>query len=564
MAPAWRAWCFGFLGAAARWYAHFDRCLLLREPLLWRSRMIPALLLAPLGWPMAFVMAQTIPTNSNFVWHQGTLQAAEFGFLLFVLLVCALWGLLQLRYPLGERGAKTHLMVAVYNVIALVALLSANSAFQGSAHSRIASAMSASELRGYLDSYRRLGLEALIDAQGRNIDGRSYDAERRFREKNCSILFSFPLSIIEDKSLDELLVSFVAACDHDNPKRSSAETEHIESLLHRGDALLTIQLYQASNASFAARAWNQFVDQIDVLLMQAVAGAALLFAVGLPTSQRRRWLDLHEDFHGRLPVRGAPRFVSRWQRELLIRWPTMGSLAPLTLLFQIGALFVGATVLTWSGVFVDSEDVIVSCFFVAVMLYLTVFWWLRLTMFRPRADRFMLQFKFSLCVCACLSPFALLMLEVFFFDDVVIALFMIFFTLQVTMTSLASLLSRLENSVAWFVGFATAIYTIFMVTSTWWDPLVWLVFPAALSLARLWGRRSPLLRWMAILAVATVPVVFSRAILAFYFDVFFSRFGSGNENVDMFSIILFLIMNFLLVMPALRTLADDRYWPQPR
>jgi hypothetical protein len=571
MAPARRPWRAGFLGVPARWYVAFDRLLLLRLPLIWRSRMIPALLLAPLGWALALVMAQAIPVDPTQEWNQSSLELAELSFLLLLLLVCALWGRLQLRYPLGERYAGTHLVAVACNIVVLAALLSANPMFQGEARSRIARALPESELEGYLDAYRRLDLDVLLDAEGRDIRGRSFKAQNHLVEMNCAM--PFPSGWLETATVStaEMLTRILAGCESPST-HDRYWLRDIEVVLRRGDSLLTILLHQGNGASSARYWWDHVLRRFDLLLIQALAGAALLFALSLPTTKWRRGSFRRDGLTAYLPAWRTPHFLTQWQRRMSVRWPTIGRLAPLSLALHFSTYALLAPGAWLLMVYRRNVGDVNSGFLVLLLLmvvHVTVFWWLRLSQLKPRLDTFWRQFRFSLTVCVFLSPIVILMAFWGLAEgDTETSIFMslFFVAIQMSVFFLANALPRLQSLIAGLASVAVTIAAVaFLDRPSLWEGAVWLLMaPAVLTASRTLGKRSPSLRWLATLTIVIAPAAFIFAIDVFDRYVPFIDYGIDIDVVALLVGALFLTLHFLLVMPALLVLADCRYGPQRR
>lgn len=137
--------------------SRFDRLLLVRYPLFWRSRLLWVLCVTlPLAAAAAGVGA-AVPMTSRDVWTSREVFHVVGPFSLATLLAAGLWARAQARHPVGYRRPAELVRITGYSLIALVVWFVPLMTFNVSLSTRIAGVITPEALQRQLDYHKAHG-----------------------------------------------------------------------------------------------------------------------------------------------------------------------------------------------------------------------------------------------------------------------------------------------------------------------------------------------------------------------------------------------------------------------
>ena len=546
------------------------RYILMHWPLLWRSRLPMALLLAPAGWGLAFALSLLIPAQPETVLVQSQIDLADFTVTALAVLCCALWARLQLRYQIGEQRLHTHLKLATYNAIGLFALLSAAAVFQGAVSSRVSRAMSHEELQRHLEYHRHWDFwmcspKITADAVAEQMPQLSRSLERfgmlthgrveKLTGPPCDEARSGPSLVLVDKTGSDA------------------------SVLLR-DRLLTLARHQsAGNGSFS-HVVSVALRHLDRLLGLVAIGTTIVGTLNLPTplwsrwrrrlltpGGRRRWSALR-------PWKPLP--LHRLDRRLLLNRPDLWAYQLHT--FAYHALLAVPLIATAVGVsrltgLIAKDNLLklsAACYLIVVACYAVPFWVRRFGHFPVPFSRPAQWRRLALAVALTLTPFFVVAISSIQADQypeniIAIAIIMLPFVASIVyVATVANLLPKLATLIGWALGFAMLVFVVVNRSNQllWLVPTAWLVIAGGLTVAATASQAAPglIIRLLANLLLASeLAALFGLFILA---GPFMLRRDLNLVNVVV-SWGLYGLVHFVLVRPALHLLARFRYWPRP-
>ncbi|HEX2829921.1 MAG TPA: hypothetical protein VHP37_26475 [Burkholderiales bacterium] len=136
---------------------HVDHWMLMRWPLLWRSRLVPILCLTvPLTVASAAIgLRHDMSTQT--VWTEGELRYVVDVFALAMVTLAGVWARVQGQYPLGERPLRDYVVAAMCSFVALLTFLAPPAALYGGLSMRIAEVMTPAALHEELEYHTRHG-----------------------------------------------------------------------------------------------------------------------------------------------------------------------------------------------------------------------------------------------------------------------------------------------------------------------------------------------------------------------------------------------------------------------
>ncbi|MBA2591887.1 MAG: hypothetical protein M3495_10865 [Pseudomonadota bacterium] len=124
-----------------------DDWTLKQQPLLWRSRLVPALSLAlPLAG-LGLALGLVVPMTTQNVWTEAQIGNAVSLADMLMLIAIFFWARIQLRYAVGELRLVDQLHSAMYNVLAIAALSLPSQALHGALSYRVARVMPSQEFQ---------------------------------------------------------------------------------------------------------------------------------------------------------------------------------------------------------------------------------------------------------------------------------------------------------------------------------------------------------------------------------------------------------------------------------
>ncbi|MBL8481769.1 MAG: hypothetical protein JNJ60_06210 [Rhodocyclaceae bacterium] len=324
------AWLDKLMDRSAAWlpavWARADRYLLLHYPLLWRSRLVPVLLLA---LPLCLASAAAglaIPMQTQNVWTEAEIANAVGLYVMAMGLVAAIWLRALMRYPLGERGLADQLRTTFYAFLVLLALLAPPRAFYGGLSTNIAGVMPRDQFES---AYRYLEArnywcctdaidEAMVEAERERVDQVLAQFGLRTRGK---VYWGSVLQDIAACRATTLRWKCLVMTDAQGALRPSLLRERVQSI---GSHL---QFGTNGPASVLRATWSGSASWASV----AAAIALVITFAGIPGSVWNRLLPAGIRPARSLPGRSIrtllPGVLRRLDRKLLLARPVVWSMA---------------------------------------------------------------------------------------------------------------------------------------------------------------------------------------------------------------------------------------------
>ena len=154
-------------GPALRLYARCDRFLLLNLPIVWRTRVLLAVVLACANLLCAWLLSRSVPDQAKGLWSDDDIDGSYDRFAFATLGLCAIWAIRQLRTPVGDLRFRAHLGIAGLNALAVSLLLAGPVLLGARTTERTAGVMTRASLAedvGYFNTWlcsRDLATEAI-------------------------------------------------------------------------------------------------------------------------------------------------------------------------------------------------------------------------------------------------------------------------------------------------------------------------------------------------------------------------------------------------------------------
>jgi len=137
-----RRLCAAVFGPPLRLYARADRFLVLNLPIVWRSRLLLASVLAALNLAAAWLFSRMVPDHAVDVWADNEIDWFYEKYACVTLVLAAIWIVRQMRTPVGDLRIRDHLVLAALNVAAITLLLAGSMLLGACATERTAGVVS--------------------------------------------------------------------------------------------------------------------------------------------------------------------------------------------------------------------------------------------------------------------------------------------------------------------------------------------------------------------------------------------------------------------------------------